>query len=255
MAGQGNDPARGLVDALATQFAEAVGTLIGKPPTIAPRAAAVDAAWIARIQVTGQFRGSVSIGLSAIDATAIARLVMGLEEDPPEPAVRDTLEELASQACGTTAGKPAGRDCQFTIEMVGRAESVPNDEPLIFESTFNEALKAYLAVWNTLSVVETVATYASGAVKVPGDNLDVILDIDLPMTVRFGETELPLHTIVDLGPGSVVDLGRSPDEPVEVLVSGKMVARGEVVVVGGNYGVRITEVISRVERIKQMGAS
>src|SRR5690242_16092323 len=109
------DPARPLVDALAAHFAEAIGTLIGKPPAIAPRAAAVEAAWLARVQVTGQFRGSVSIGLSALDATAVARLVMGLEEDPPEPAVRDTLEELTNQACGSAASKPVGRDCQFTI--------------------------------------------------------------------------------------------------------------------------------------------
>lgn len=253
MAGQAADPVRTLVHALATHFAEAVGTLIGKTPTISPRAAAVEAAWLARIQVTGQFRGSVSIGVSASDATAIARLVMGLEEDPPEPAVRDTLEELTSQACGTAAGKPAGRDCQFTIELVGKADATPTDEPLIFEATFSDALKAYLAVWNALTPIDKPAA-GGHAPKTAGDNLDVILDIDLPMAVRFGETELPLQALVELGPGSVVDLGRSPDEPVDVLVSGKMVARGEVVVVGGNYGVRITEVISRVDRIRQMGA-
>lgn len=250
---QGTDPTRALVDTLAAQFADAVGTLIGKPPSIAPRAAAVEAAWLARIQVTGQFRGSISVGLSGLDATAIARLVMGLEEDPPEPAVRDTLEELTSQACGSAAGKPAGRDCQFTIELVGRADAAPADEPLIFEATFTDALKAHLAVWNTLTPSERPAAAGQPA-KASGDNLDVILDIDLPMAVRFGETELPLQALVELGPGSVVDLGRSPDEPVDVLVSGKMVARGEVVVVGGNYGVRITEVISRVDRIRQMGA-
>jgi flagellar motor switch protein FliN len=253
VAGQGTDPVRALVHAVATHFAEAVGTLIGKTPAIAPRAAAVEAAWLARIQVTGQYRGSLSIGVGASDATAIARLVMGLDDDPPEPAVRDTLEELTSQACGTTATKPVGHDCQFTIELVGQADGVPSDEPLIFEASFGDALKAYLAVWNSLTPIDKPAA-GGQAPKVAGDNLDVILDIDLPMAVRFGETELPLQALVELGPGSVVDLGRSPDEPVDVLVSGKMVARGEVVVVGGNYGVRVTEVISRVERIRQIGA-
>jgi flagellar motor switch protein FliN/FliY len=85
-------------------------------------------------------------------------------------------------------------------------------------------------------------------------NLDVLLDIELPLAVRFGQTELPLLTLVRLGPGSVIDLKRSADEPVDVMVSGKVIARGEVVVVDGNYGVRVTEVMSTVERIRSMGA-
>ncbi len=85
-------------------------------------------------------------------------------------------------------------------------------------------------------------------------NLDVLLDIELPLTVRFGRTELALQTLVRLGPGSVIDLHRSADEPVDVLVSGKVIARGEVVVVDGSYGVRVTEIVSAAERLRTMGA-
>jgi flagellar motor switch protein FliN/FliY len=74
--------------------------------------------------------------------------------------------------------------------------------------------------------------------------IGVILGIDLPVIVRFGRTELPIRTLCKLGPGSVIELGRSPDDPVEVLVGDRVVARGEVVIVGGNYGVRILEVIT-----------
>ncbi|MDE3130175.1 MAG: FliM/FliN family flagellar motor switch protein, partial [Acidobacteriota bacterium] len=245
-----------LLEGVATQFGQAIGTLIGKPSAVAKRAAAVDAAWLVRVQVAGRLRGTLSFGLSGDDARGIARLVMGLDEDPPDPAVRDTLEELTSQACGALGQQAAGADCEFTIEHVGRAEQVPTDEPLVFEATFDDALKAYLAVWNAVTVAEKPAVPSRASAKTAdgGDNLDVILDIDLPMVVRFGETQLPLQVLVEFAPGSVIDLGRSPDEPVDVLVSGKLVARGEVVVVGGNYGVRITEVASRVERIKQIGA-
>jgi flagellar motor switch protein FliN/FliY len=52
---------------------------------------------------------------------------------------------------------------------------------------------------------------------------------------------MPLRSVADLSTGSVVDMGRSPDEPVELLVGERVIARGEVVIVGGNYGVRITE--------------
>jgi flagellar motor switch protein FliN/FliY len=87
-----------------------------------------------------------------------------------------------------------------------------------------------------------------------GSRVDVILDIDLPVVVRFGHTELSIRALSRLGPGSVIDLGRSPDDPVEVLVSNRVVAHGEVVIVGGNYGVRILDVASRSERVRSMEA-
>lgn len=77
-----------------------------------------------------------------------------------------------------------------------------------------------------------------------GRQLDVILDIDLPMVVRFGHTEMTVEALTHVGEGSVIDLGRSPHEPVDLLVSGRLVARGEVVVVSGHYGVRVIELVS-----------
>ena len=88
--------------------------------------------------------------------------------------------------------------------------------------------------------------------QIPESRIEVILDIDLPVVVRFGRTELPLRTLTRLGPGSVIDLGRSPDDPVEVMVSDRVIARGEVVVVGGNYGIRILDVVSPSERMRSM---
>ncbi|MCC7010590.1 MAG: FliM/FliN family flagellar motor switch protein [Acidobacteria bacterium] len=77
----------------------------------------------------------------------------------------------------------------------------------------------------------------------PNARLDAVLDVDLPLVVRFGRAVMPLRALADLGPGSVVDMGRSPDEAVDLLVGDRLVARGEVVIVGGNYGVRITELV------------
>ena len=65
---------------------------------------------------------------------------------------------------------------------------------------------------------------------------------------------MPLRQLTRLGPGSVIDLGRSPDDPVEVLVSNRVVARGEVVVVSGSYGIRILDVVSQRERVRSMEA-
>ena len=77
------------------------------------------------------------------------------------------------------------------------------------------------------------------------DRLQAVLDVDLPLVVRFGSAVMPLRQLAGLGSGSTVDMNRSPDDPVELLVGDRVIARGEVVVVDGNYGVRITELTNQ----------
>lgn len=101
------------------------------------------------------------------------------------------------------------------------------------------------------------AAHASALSETDGaaGRLGVILGIDLPVVVRFGRTELPIRSLTKLGPGSVIELGRSPDDPVDVLVGDRVVARGEVVIVGGNYGIRILEVITNPFRERRSARS
>jgi len=73
-------------------------------------------------------------------------------------------------------------------------------------------------------------------------NLAVLMEVHLPVSIRFGETEMLLEEIVKLGVGSVIELNSAIDEPVELIVNGKSFARGEVVTVDGFYGLRITEI-------------
>ena len=94
----------------------------------------------------------------------------------------------------------------------------------------------------------------AAATTADASRIEVILDIDLPVVVRFGRTDMPIRALAKLGPGSVLDLGRSPDDPVEILVSGRVIATGEVVVVAGNYGIRILDVVSASERMPHMEA-
>jgi flagellar motor switch protein FliN/FliY len=75
----------------------------------------------------------------------------------------------------------------------------------------------------------------------PADRLQAVLDVDLPLVARFGGTVVPLKTLAALGSGSMVDMNRAPEDLVELLVGNRVIARGEVVVVSGHYGVRITE--------------
>jgi flagellar motor switch protein FliN/FliY len=73
-------------------------------------------------------------------------------------------------------------------------------------------------------------------------NLDLVMDVELNVTLRFGKRQLTLREVLELTSGSVVELDRQVEEPVELLLDGIVIARGEAVVIDGNYGLRVTEV-------------
>jgi flagellar motor switch protein FliN/FliY len=84
-------------------------------------------------------------------------------------------------------------------------------------------------------------------------NLDFILDIPLEISVELGRTKIPISDLLQLGQGSVIELAKLTGEPLEILVNQKLVARGEVVVINDKFGVRLTDIISPAERVKQLG--
>jgi flagellar motor switch protein FliN/FliY len=91
-----------------------------------------------------------------------------------------------------------------------------------------------------------------GALETAGrtaPNLDLVLDVELNVTLRFGQRILSLREVLDLNTGSVIELDRQVEEPVELLLEGKVIARGEAVVIDGNYGLRITEVTAPISRM------
>ena len=82
--------------------------------------------------------------------------------------------------------------------------------------------------------------------------LDLLMEVELPVSVSFGRAQLPLRDVLKLNSGSIVELNRTISDPVEIIVNNCVIARGEVVVVDGNYGVRIQHVISREERLRTL---
>ena len=82
--------------------------------------------------------------------------------------------------------------------------------------------------------------------------LDLLLEVELPVSVSFGRAQLPLKEVLKLNSGSIVELNRSISEPVDLIVNNCVIARGEVVVVEGNYGVRIKQIVSREERLRTL---
>lgn len=79
-------------------------------------------------------------------------------------------------------------------------------------------------------------------------NIERLLDVEMNVTIRFGTAEVPLRDVVNFGVGSIIELSRTIDEPVELMVNNFPFARGEVVVIDGYYGVRVTEIGSAEER-------
>ena len=83
-------------------------------------------------------------------------------------------------------------------------------------------------------------------------NLDLVLDIPVNVSLRVGSTEISIRDLVKLVEGSVVALDRDATEPMDVLVNGTLIAQGEIVVVDDRFGVRLTDVVSPIERIEQL---
>ncbi len=83
-------------------------------------------------------------------------------------------------------------------------------------------------------------------------NLGLVLDISLRAVARLGQVEMPVSEILKLGPGSVIEIDRQIDEPIDLLVNDRLIARGEVVTIDEKFALRVTEIVSREERIRSL---
>jgi flagellar motor switch protein FliN len=98
--------------------------------------------------------------------------------------------------------------------------------------------------------VAVAAVEGRSSQMVTSKTFDVLLDVSMPVSVSFGRTQMPIKEVLKLTTGSIVELNRTLTEPVEVIINDRVIARGEVVVVDGNYGVRILHIVSRQERFQ-----
>ena len=85
-------------------------------------------------------------------------------------------------------------------------------------------------------------------------NLNILLDVKLQLTVELGQTELPIKKVLELTKGSIVTLNKAAGEPVELYANGKLIAYGEVVVIEDNFGLRITHITDPAKRLNSLGA-
>lgn len=98
-----------------------------------------------------------------------------------------------------------------------------------------------------------VAVSNSGVTAGGNDNLDLLLDIPLEITIELGRTRMLINDLLKLGQGSVIELPKEAGDTLEILANNRLIAKGDVVMLNKKYGIRLTEVISPVERVEKLG--
>jgi flagellar motor switch protein FliN/FliY len=171
---------------------------------------------------------------------------------------RSTWQEIAGQTMGAFASE-IGSDLQQEVTAAKGEEVADPPEKLewmAFSATCGEAAKwLFKAAWSRALVAayerpEPEARSSAGRDRSFSKTFDLLLDVALPVSVSFGRTSLQIREVLKLNTGSIVELNRFVTEPVDVIVNDCVIARGEVVVVDGNYGVRITQLSSREDRLR-----
>ncbi|MEK6265995.1 MAG: flagellar motor switch protein FliN, partial [Clostridium sp.] len=146
------------------------------------------------------------------------------------------------------------------VESIPKVAPVPADEAPKYAPTYNnvqpEPQYDAKPIERPESQVEVRQAEFKPLTKAPvynpSRNIDLILDVPLEISVVLGKTKKNIRDILNLGTGSLIELDKLAEEPVDILVNGKKVAYGEVVVVDENFGVRITSIISGEERVKAL---
>lgn len=243
----------GVARALLTEVGSALGAASGTPLAVTDATAPAGASWGTPFTASGLVDGTFTVWIDEAGVRAIATRMTGLDEAPEPGVAIDMLRELWRQAATALTSSPVFAGLTLTAGVPETGTRPLDDAGLALV----DGPAALATVSVTGSVTRSAASAAtpgatpsaSGRSRLPG-NLAALLDVDLPLVVRFARTEMPLRALAQLGPGSMVDMGRSPDAPVQLLVGAQVVAEGEVVVVGGNYGVRITSLVSPADRLK-----
>lgn len=212
--------------------------------------------------------------------TELGQLILkaaGVDSSPPSE-VKDTFLEIIRQSMGSLA-QDIGERISAQVSAENGSETAPDSSErnaLQIEAELpSQTGRFYLVISNDLcrfinskgekgpepaaaalvpvvSQPREIADQATDqALAVGSRTLELLMDVELPVSVSFGRASVKLEEAMKLITGSLIELDRGVTDPVDLLVNNYVIARGEVVVVDGNYGVRITEIVSQKERLQQ----
>jgi flagellar motor switch protein FliN/FliY len=204
-------------------------------------------------------RGDVSLFMPRTDAVAVAELFLGNSDVSGAEWTADrkeAFEELARQIVGHLQTAIKSEFGEVSLKFVPDDVQDPKSERFTYEAVCEGKSPLLFQLALTPDLIETLIGSRDNLelaenMKKPEPserNLELLMDVELAATLRFGQKRLLLREILELSSGAVVELDRQVHEPVELLVDDRTIARGELVVVDGNYGLRVSEVVTPQQR-------
>jgi flagellar motor switch protein FliN/FliY len=280
-------PMRAFADAFATGAGSALTTRLSRSITVAvasveplpPGAlvAQLPLPWVVlRLPYARGLAGGHALVLPLAGATALAGAALGEAAGGTTAlttAAEDALKQAATEmltAVEGTVGPALERHVSFgpvTLSLVEAADAVPAElarEPgwaIRLTATDGEALQVPMTLTAAEALAQEIAAAAPAGASGGGEagrfdgasaRLDLILDISLPITVELGRARMQIQDILKLGPGSVIELEKSAGDPVELFINDRPIAKGEVVVIDENFGIRLTSIVTASERIRTL---
>lgn len=221
--------------------------------------------------------GPLWVGASSTTISEIGAVILRAAgiDDADAATIEGTFVEMLGQAVGTLV-RVMSATLGTEVKVTGSDDSAPGDGFSTFEVRIRIGETAASVLYTAISLrlseaIETdtppqsetrmsappaqaavPAEVAQALTSSRGRALDMLLDVELPVSVSFGRAQLLLKDVIKLTTGSIVELNRSISEPVDVIVNNCVIARGEVVVIEGNFGVRVQQVVSRQERLRTL---
>ncbi len=240
---------RQLADGLVAEFCAALKGAAGGAVVVPSSAPALGPGWRLHLTASGDMSGTLVAWIDVSGAEMLAHRVKGLTDRSSPDAIGVVLRDLLTDAARALPTKGPYAGITLTAGQIERGEA--DADAIVYELRAGEAV-----VWMAIGgqAIASVETTSRSGASADSGKLDVVLDLDLPLVVRFGRTQMTLRALTQVGPGSIIDMERSPDEPVQMLIGDQVVARGEVVVVSGHYGVRVIDLVSAADRVRALEA-
>ncbi|MDD3466383.1 MAG: flagellar motor switch protein FliY [Campylobacterales bacterium] len=240
---------------------------------------------VADISVSGDTNGKMKAMLSPKLATALADMILGGEGTSKEEADADDLDankEIISNILGTFSTSLGAQKTlpklSFNIDAINFIKSGEDVDIsdycrlVVYNFNIGSIKDVYMFAMDTIVEKSVEKKEAAPSVETPHaeqphrssapekntlnsdemKNIGLLMDVKLPVKVRIGSKKMLLRDVINMDIGSVVELNQLANEPLDILVDNKKIAEGEVVIVDGNFGVQITSIGSKKERLEQL---
>ncbi len=201
------------------------------------------------VTLDGALRGTCYIEFHQSQAVTLAARLLSQSNADFNERLEEALREVLASAMTYLTASLTTTYGEVTCTVTRITGLIPKD---LVELPLNvsEGERAEQPIWlyfddslrNALTPSPDVPDTDESASPLDPVNLKLVMDVELNVTIRFGQRQMPLREVLELASGSVIELDRQVDEPIELLLDGKLIARGEAVIVDGNYGLRVTEI-------------